>query len=108
MKQEDKKIKLEPIVEVDEEIKTSHKYHDDEDVLMNLNLNSKNLLKDLLFFKDEILKEIKRKQVKIFEKVEDNEKYALEKIEEFNIKIEKYGEKIVNLSNMIITDKTIR
>ena len=107
-KKEDKKIKLEPIVEVDEEIKTSHKYHDDEDVLMNLNLNSKNLQKDLLFFKDEILKEIKRKQVKIFEKVEDNEKYALEKIEEFNIKIEKYGEKIVNLSNMIITDKTIR
>jgi hypothetical protein len=72
---------------------------------MNLNLNSKNLQKDLLFFKDEILKEIKRKQVKIFEKVEDNEKYALEKIEEFNIKIEKYGEKILLLKYAKIRHK---
>ena len=105
---EEKKIKLEPIIEVTEEIKTSHKYHDDEDILVNSNLNSKNIKKDLLFFKDELLKDLKREQIKIFEKVEDNEKYALEKIEEFNIKIEKYGEKIINLSNMIITDKTIR
>ena len=107
-KKEEQKIKLEPIIEVTEEIKTSHKYHDDEDILVNSNLNSKNIKKDLLFFKDELLKDLKREQIKIFEKVEDNEKYALEKIEEFNIKIEKYGEKIINLSNMIITDKTIR
>ena len=109
-KTEEKKIKLEPIIDVVDEIKASHKYHGDEDILINsnLNLNLKSMKKDLLFFKDDILKDLKRQQAKLFEKIDDNEKYALEKIEEFNIKIQNYGEQIINLSNMIITDKTIR
>ena len=107
-KTEEKKLKLEPIIDVANELKASRKYHDDEDILINSNLNLKSMKKDLLFFKDDILKDLKREQTKLFEKIDDNEKYALEKIEEFNTKIQNYGEQIINLSNMIITDKTIR
>ena len=105
---EDKKNILESIIDESNELKPTHKYLDDEDILINSDKNPTNLKKDLLFFKDEILKDLKRKQIKIFEKAEDNERYMMEKIEEFNIKIQKYGEKIINLSKMIITDKTIR
>ena len=107
-KKEDKKSELESIMNVSNELKPTHKYHDDEDILTNPKINSTNMKNELLFFKDEILKDLKREQIKIFEKAEDNEKYTMEKIEEFNIKIQKYSEKIINLSNMIITDKTIR
>ena len=102
------KNKLESIMDISTEIKPTHKYKGDEDILFNSNLNSKNIQKDLLLFKNEILKDLKRHQIKIIEKTEDNERYTTEKIEEFSIKIQKFGEQIMNLSNMIITDKTIR
>ena len=96
------------IMDISNELRASVKYHGDEDILMSSDINTKNIKKDLLLFKDEILKDIKRQQIKLFEKAEDNEKYTIEKIEEFNIKIQKFSENINNLSNMIITDKTIR
>ena len=108
VKKTDNKNKLESIMDISTEIKPTHKYKGDEDILFNSNLNSKNIQKDLLLFKNEILKDLKRHQIKIIEKTEDNERYTTEKIEEFSIKIQKFGEQIMNLSNMIITDKTIR
>ena len=96
------------VMDISNELRASVKYHGDEDILMSSDINTKNIKKDLLLFKDEILKDIKRQQIKLFEKAEDNEKYTIEKIEEFNIKIQKFSENINNLSNMIITDKTIR
>ena len=105
---DEKKNKLESIMDISNELQTSHKYHGDEDILITSGLNSNNIKKDLLLFKNDLLKDLKRQQAKIFEKTENNENYALDKIEEFNLKLEKYGEKIISLSNMIITDKTIR
>ena len=109
-KLEEKKLKLEPITEEPNGLKTSRekKSIDDEDISLNPNAIVNNIKKDLLFFKEEILKDLKREQIKLFEKVDDTGKYALEKIEEFNIKIQNYGEQIVHFSNMIITDKTIK
>ena len=109
-KLEEKKLKLEPITEEPSGLKTSRekKSIDDEDISLNPNAIVNNIKKDLLFFKEEILKDLKREQIKLFEKVDDTGKYALEKIEEFNIKIQNYGEQIVHFSNMIITDKTIK
>ena len=105
---EEKKNKLDAIMDISIELKSKHKYHGDEDILITSGQNSNNIKKDLLLFKDELLKDLKRQQAKIFEKTENNENHALEKIEEFNRKMEKYSEKIISLSNMIITDKTIR
>ena len=105
---EEKKNKLDAIMDISTELKSKHKYHGDEDILITSDQNSNNIKKDLLLFKDELLKDLKRQQAKIFEKTENNENHALEKIEEFNRKMEKYSEKIISLSNMIITDKTIR
>ena len=105
---EEKKNKLDAIMDISTELKSKHKYHGDEDILITSGQNSNNIKKDLLLFKDELLKDLKRQQAKIFEKTENNENHALEKIEEFNRKMEKYSEKIISLSNMIITDKTIR
>ena len=107
-KKADKNYKLESIMDVSKELGESHKYHGDEDILINSNVNSLNIKRDLLLFKDEILKDLKRQNAKIIEKTEDNEKFAMDKIQEFNSKIQKYGEQINSLSNMIVTDKTIR
>ena len=42
------------------EIEQTKIFHgDDEDIIFNINSNPNNIKKDLLFFKDEILKEIK-------------------------------------------------
>ena len=95
-------------MDISKELKVTHKYHGDEDILINSDLNSNNIKKDLIIFKDEILKDLKRQQAKIFEKSEFNGNYITHKIEEFENKIEKFSEKIMSLSNMIITDKTIR
>ena len=93
---DEKKNKLESIMDISNELQTSHKYHGDEDILITSGLNSNNIKKDLLLFKNDLLKDLKRQQAKIFEKTENNENYALDKIEEFNLKLEKYGEKIIS------------
>ena len=109
--EKEKKNKIESIIDMDisKELRaTSHKYHGDEDILINSGLNTNNIKRDLLIFKDEILKDLKRQQAKIFEKSEFNGNYITQRIEEFENRIEKFNERIISLSNMIITDKTIR
>ena len=105
---EDKISRLESIKEISNEIKSNNRYNDDEDIVINSNVSLTNMKKDLLLFKDEILKDLKREQSKKLEKDLDIEKNTVSKLEEFNKKIDKYSEKINSLANMIITDKRIR
>ena len=70
--------------------------------------NPKLLKKDILLFKDDVLKDLKLFMRQISEKVNNDEKFVKEKIEKFNINIQNYSEKIHELSNLICTDKTIR
>ena len=98
--------KFDVIMDVSTELKVPHKSRGDEDILISFNSNR--MKKDLLIFKDELLKDLKRLQTKLYEKAEDNEIYTKEKIEEFNLQIKKYSEKVMSLSNSIITDKAIR
>ena len=105
---EDKITRFDSIREISREIKSNNRYKDDEDIFINSNLSLTNMKKDLLLFKDEILKDLKRQQSKMFEKHLDIEKNTISKLEEFNKQIDKYSEKINSLSNMIITDKRIR
>ena len=98
--------KFDVIMDVSTELKVPHKSRGDEDILISFNSNT--MKKDLLIFKDELLKDLKRLQTKLYEKAEDNEIYTKEKIEEFNLQIKKYSEKVMSLSNSIITDKAIR
>ena len=105
---ENKVNKFNSMNNIPREIKSANRPKIDEYMLLNANLNSTNIKKDLLIFKDEILKEIKKEQIKIIEKENNNEKYTMEKLEEFSKKIDKYTEKIDSLSNKIITDKSVR
>ena len=105
---ENKVSKFNSMNNIPREIKSANRPKIDEYMLLNANLNSANIKKDLIIFKDEILKEIKKEQIKIIEKENNNEKYTMEKLEEFSKKIDKYTEKIDSLSNKIITDKSVR
>ena len=105
---ENKVSKFNSMNNIPREIKSANRPKIDEYMLLNANLNSANIKKDLLIFKDEILKEIKKEQIKIIEKENNNEKYTMEKLEEFSKKIDKHTEKIDSLSNKIITDKSVR
>ena len=90
-----------------EESELTKKYYGgDEDILFTS--NPKYIKKDILFFKDEVLKEIKLFQSKINEKTKDDEKYIKDKLEKFSIQIGIFGEKIIELSKLISTDKEIR
>ena len=77
--------KFDVIMDVSTELKVPHKSRGDEDILISFNSNT--MKKDLLIFKDELLKDLKRLQTKLYEKAEDNEIYTKEKIEEFNLQI---------------------
>ena len=69
------------------EIEQAKLFHGDEDIIFNINSNPNNIKKDLLIFKDEILKEIKIFKSKLTEKSKDDEKYMNDKIDKFSIQI---------------------
>ena len=98
--------KFTPIMDITKEIETNKKNYVDEDILVSS--NTKNIKKDILLFKDEILKDMKIFQTKINEKTKMDQKNISDKIEKFAIQIQKFSEKIIELSNLINTDKTIR
>ena len=98
--------KLSKFMNIQKEIEPIKKYHGDEDIVFNSNPNY--IKKDILLFKDEVLKDIKIFQSKIYEKAKSEERYMNEKIEKFSHQIQKYSEKIIELSNLICTDKAIR
>ena len=98
--------KFKPIMDLTKEIEPNKKFFADEDILFTS--NPKYIKNDILLFKNEVLKDIKLFQSQIFEKTKTDEKYMTDKIEKFTIQIQKFHEKIIELSNLINTDKTIR
>ena len=73
-----------------------------------LSLTSKNVKNDLLIFKDEALKDFKEAQKKISEKYKKLDFEVREKLDSYERRINVYEGKIMELSKMINTDKTIR
>ena len=78
---------------------------DKEDILFN---STKNIKQDILIFKDEILKEMKIFKNILNERVKNNEIFVSENVEKFSFQIEGFNQKIIELSNLIVTDKSIR
>ena len=87
-------------------VEPAKKYYGDDAILFQSSPNY--IKKDILFFKEEILRDLKQFQSKINEKVQTEEKHMKEKIEKFSVRIEKFNEKVIELSNLICTDKSIR
>ena len=81
---------------------------DEESLNPVLNISSKSLKNDLLIFKDEALKDFKEAQKKISEKYKKLDFEIREKLDSYERRINVYESKIMELSKMINTDKTIR
>ena len=73
-----------------------------------LELNNKNMKNDILYFKNETLKDIKEVQKKMFDKYATLDNDIKEKIELYEKKINSYGLKIDELFKSINIDKTIK
>ena len=71
-------------------------------------LNLINIKNDILHFKDEILKDLKIMQKKISEKFEKSNDLLNDKIQSYEQKINLYNDKIVEISNLVITDKGLK
>jgi hypothetical protein len=70
---------------------------------------SQNSIKmDLLMFKDDILKDFRTIQISLDEKYAKADEYLSEKINKFDLKIKSFEKKIFELSNLIVTDTSIR
>ena len=63
---------------------------------------------DLLMFKDDILKDFRKIQMQLDEKYAKSDEYIREKINKFDLRINSFEKKIFELSNLIVTDKSIR
>ena len=70
--------------------------------------NPKNVKNDILMFKDEALKDFKEAQKKVNEKYQTLNFEVKEKLDAYEQRITAYESKIIQLSNLINTDKTIR
>ena len=73
-----------------------------------ISLNQKNLKNDMLHFKDDILKDLKAIQKNISEKFEISNNVIKEKLEAYDRKMELYNEKIIKVTNLVITDKDLK
>ena len=63
---------------------------------------------DLLVFKDDILKDFRTIQMSLDEKYTKADEYLNERINKFDLKIKSFEKKIFELSNLIVTDSSIR
>ena len=79
-----------------------------EDPIVNLSKSTFGKKNDILHFKEETLKDFKEVQKKVSEKYENLDIEMREKLERFEQRITTYENKIMELSNLINTDKTIR
>ena len=70
--------------------------------------NTKNVKNDILMFKDETLKDFKEAQKKVNEKYQTLNFEVREKLDAYEQRITAYEAKIMELSKLINTDKTIR
>jgi len=79
-----------------------------EDPIVSLSKSTMGKKNDLLHFKEETLRDFKEVQRKISEKYETLDLEMKEKLEAYEKRIVTYENKIMELSNLINTDKTIR
>ena len=79
-----------------------------EDPIVSLSKSTMGKKNDLLHFKEETLRDFKEVQRKISEKYETLDLEMKEKLETYEKRIVTYENKIMELSNLINTDKTIR
>ena len=79
-----------------------------EDPIVSLSKSTMGKKNDLLQFKEETLRDFKEVQRKISEKYETLDLEMKEKLEAYEKRIVTYENKIMELSNLINTDKTIR
>ena len=79
-----------------------------EDPIISLSKSTAGKKNDLLHFKEETLRDFKQVQKKISDKYDNLDLEMREKIEAFEQRITTYENKIMELSNKINTDKTIR
>ena len=79
-----------------------------EDQIVSLSKSTMGKKNELLHFKEETLRDFKEVQRKISEKYETLDLEMKEKLEAYEKRIVTYENKIMELSNLINTDKTIR
>ena len=73
-----------------------------------LGTTSKGIKMDLLRFKDDILKDMRNIELRLNKKYSKVEESIKEKIASFELKISSLGQKIVELSNLIHIDNSIK
>ena len=79
-----------------------------ENISKMFNSQWKNVQNDILFLKDDILKDFHQIETKLNSKYEKQNTSTLTKLEKFEKTIEAMNQKIVNLSSLISTDKNIQ
>lgn len=98
--------KFDSIMDLTNVVQTKKKFFVDEDSIINL--NPRNIKKDIIIFKEEILTELNQFKKKIFDKNKKDENYMNDTLEKFGLQIKRFSEKIIELSNLICTDNSIR
>ena len=73
-----------------------------------LGISTKTMKNDILIFKNEALKDLKESQLKVSQKYSNLDLEIKEKLNAFENRITIYESKIIELSKLIDTDKTIR
>ena len=71
-------------------------------------LNQKNLKNDILHFKNEMLRDIKNIQKNICEKFDISNNVLKEKIELYDRKMQAFNDKIIQITNLVVTDKDLK
>jgi hypothetical protein len=71
-------------------------------------LSSKSLKMDLLRFKDDILKDMRNIELRLNKKYFSTEESLKNKINNFELKIGSFEQKILELSNLITVDNSIK
>ena len=84
------------------------KLESSENISKILNSQWKNVQNDILFLKDDILKDFRQIETKLNNKYEKQNLSTLNKLEKFEKTIEVMNQKITNLSSLISTDKNIQ
>ena len=79
-----------------------------EDPIVSLSKSTIGKKNDILHFKEETLRDFKEVQKKITQKYENLDLEMKERLDEYERRITTYENKIMELSNLINTDKTIR
>ena len=73
-----------------------------------LTIQQSSFQKDILLFKDDVLKDLKKIEIKLNSKYENSSLSMESKLNEYNLKIETLSQKVYNLSSLISTDKNLQ